>query len=152
MGRSSWALLTYTWNWYVRDNTLEARPDFGHLWYLSVDMQVFILVLLLVYLLRRRRIGLLLTLGGLLVMVIMWRAHVYQTEGIFQALLRTNVRMDAPLSGAIAATALPYLKRLRPHASALSWWRVVTLPLSALVTVDMSSSSVPPGRWSIWRW
>ena len=50
---------TYTWNWYLQDNPLEARPDLGHLWYLSVDMQAFVLILITVFLLRRRPVWLL---------------------------------------------------------------------------------------------
>ena len=36
-------VVTYTWNWYVQANLLTSRPDFGHLWYLSVDMQAFVI-------------------------------------------------------------------------------------------------------------
>lgn len=35
--KSVFAVATYTWNWYVRDNAFEARSDLGHLWYLSVE-------------------------------------------------------------------------------------------------------------------
>ena len=108
LGDSARSIVTYTWNWYVKDNSLVARPDLGHLWYLSVDMQVFLLVLLLVWLLHKKPWALIGTLAVILVMVFAWRTHVYQTEGLYQALLRTNARMDAPLAGALAACLTPY--------------------------------------------
>jgi peptidoglycan/LPS O-acetylase OafA/YrhL len=126
---------SYTWNWYLQDHALAARPDLGHLWYLSVDMQVFVLVLFTVYLLRRRPAWLLTALALLLVASLSWRSHVYDTEGLYQALLRTTVRMDAPLAGATAAAALPYLKRLAPSAG-----RIATLCMVALLPLLYANS------------
>ncbi len=57
-------VLTYTWNWYVQGNLVTSRPDFGHLWYLSVDMQAFVIVAVMLYLLRRRPVALLVALVG----------------------------------------------------------------------------------------
>ncbi len=118
---------TYTWNWYLQQHALVARPDVGHLWYLSVDLQVFTLVLAVVYLLRRRPAWLLLALGALLLACLSWRSHVYDTEGVYQALLRTTVRMDAPLVGALAAAAVPFLGRWQRHAAAVTGVSLVAL-------------------------
>ncbi len=144
LGTSAQHVLSYTWNWYVKDNPLVARPDLGHLWYLSVDMQVFVLVLLLVWLLRRHQDALVAVLGLLLVAVLVWRTHVYQTEGVYQALLRTNARMDAPLAGALAALLLPRLTRLRPYAPAMVWGSLVAMvALAPFTIVDVRFFRLP---------
>ncbi len=135
-GESTQSILTYTWNWYVKDNPLVARPDLGHLWYLSVDMQVFVLVLLLVWLLHKRPWALIGTLSLILLMVFAWRTHIYQTEGLYQALLRTNARMDAPLSGALAACLLPYARRFARWAPIAAVGSLAALAGLSLATVD----------------
>jgi peptidoglycan/LPS O-acetylase OafA/YrhL len=129
-------IATYTWNWYLQGHALEARPDLGHLWYLSVDMQVFVLILLVVYMLRRRPGWLLVALGLLLAASLAWRSHAYDTEGIYQALLRTTVRMDAPLAGALAAVAVMFLSRMKPYAG----W-IATLSMVALLPLMYSTST-----------
>lgn len=136
LGESAQSVITYTWNWYVKDNPLVARPDLGHLWYLSVDMQVFLLVLLLVWLLHKRPWALIGTLAVILVMVFAWRTHVYQSEGLYQALLRTNARMDAPLSGALAACLVPYARRYAKWAPAAAVLSLAALTGLSLATVD----------------
>src|SRR5262249_38607080 len=87
-------VLTYTWNWYVQGILVTSRPDFGHLWYLSVDMQAFVIMAGFLYLLRRRPVGLLWALSGFYLVLLWWRFHVSQTEFVFQVLVRTTVRMD----------------------------------------------------------
>lgn len=121
LGRSSWHLLSHTWNWFVMDNVFAARPELGHLWYVSVDFQVFLLVLLLTYVLRRRAALLVVVLLVLLVGCWAWRHHVLVTESQFSALLRTTTRADAALAGAAvaAATAVGWLEYLRPYSRAL---------------------------------
>ncbi|GAB3765355.1 peptidoglycan/LPS O-acetylase OafA/YrhL [Nocardioides ginsengisegetis] len=156
---------TYTWNWYLQGHSVAARSDLGHLWYLSVDLQVFVVILLLVHLLRRHRAWLVVALGALLVLCAWWRFHVSGTELLYVSLLRSTVRMDAPVAGALAAAALPYLGSLRPYArpaatvslvalvpllhlnvsnaSYFSWWGL--LLDAALVTFVVSCSlAVPP--------
>jgi peptidoglycan/LPS O-acetylase OafA/YrhL len=117
-------IMTFTWNQYLQTTALDARSDLGHLWYLSVDFQVFIFVVLVIWLLRRHRAWLLVTLTGVLIACFVWRTHVYEIDGIYNALLRTTVRMDAPIMGALAAVAMPYLGFLRPHAR---WLAVASL-------------------------
>ena len=121
-------VVTYSWNWYLQSNALVARSDLGHLWYLSVYLQAMVLITVLVWLLRRRPVWLVVVLAALLVGFEVWTAHVFPQEGYYQALLRTSVRIDAPLTGALAAAALPYLNRLRPHAPTTG-----TVALAALV-------------------
>lgn len=114
-------VLTYTWNWYVQSNLLTSRPDFGHLWYLSVDMQAFVIMSVFIYVLRRRPIGLLFALGGLLLLLTWWRFHVNETEFVFQVLVRTTARMDPFVVGVMLGAALPWVARARLSASTLSW-------------------------------
>ncbi|WP_110181549.1 acyltransferase family protein [Nocardioides solisilvae] len=137
-------IMTFTWNQYLQTRAIVARPDLGHLWYLSVDFQIFILVVVLVWLLRRHRAWLVVTLAGILVACFMWRAHIYGTEGIYQALLRTTVRMDAPVIGALAAAAMPYLGFLRRQADWIAVASCVALvPLAHLASPDHAYFGLP---------
>jgi peptidoglycan/LPS O-acetylase OafA/YrhL len=111
---------TYTWNIYIHDNLEGARADLGHLWYLSVDFQVFLIVLAVVWLLRRRAGWLAVVLGALWIGLLFWRAEIYDYDP-FWALLRTWARGDAPIAGAFAAAVVPYLSRWR------SWGPTATL-------------------------
>jgi len=124
-------VLTYTWNWYVQGNLVTSRPDFGHLWYLSVDMQAFVIMAGFLYLLRRRPVGLLWGLGGFYLVLVWWRFHAADTEFVFQVLVRTTVRMDPFVVGVLAAAALPQLRRLR--LSGLTLAATAALSLLALV-------------------
>lgn len=137
---SSGHVLTHTWNWFVMDDLLIARPDLGHLWYVSVDFQVFLAVLLLAYVLRRRATLLVVVLLVLLVGCWAWRHHVFVTEGEFTALLRTTTRADAALAGAAvgAATAVGWLEHLRPYARATVV--VSTLLLIPLTWINLDES------------
>lgn len=105
-------VLTYTWNWYVQGNLLTSRPDFGHLWYLSVDMQAFVLMAWLLYIMRRRPVGVLFVLAGVYLLLTWWRMHVADVEFVFQVLVRTTARMDAFVLGVLVAAAVPLLQRL----------------------------------------
>lgn len=128
-------IVTYSWNWYLQSNAIVARSDLGHLWYLSVYLQVMVVLTVLVWALRRRPGWLVAVLAGLLVGFELWTAHVYPQEGYYQALLRTSVRIDAPLAGALAAASLPYLTRFRAHArTAGTLAAVALLPLAYLTT------------------
>lgn len=120
-GASVFHVLTYTWNWYVQGNLITSRPDFGHLWYLSVDMQAFVVMAGFLYLLRRRPVGLLWALSAFYLVLLWWRFHVSQTEFIFEVLVRTTVRMDPFVVGVLVAAALPQLRRLQIPERTWSW-------------------------------
>lgn len=130
-GESFVRVLTYTWNWYVMENMVTSRPDFGHLWYLSVDMQAFIIVAVLLYLLRRRPVAAIAALTLLWLVLTWWRMHVMDTEFLFQVLVRTTARMDPFVLGAIVGAAVPYLNRLAVPRRDLQVY--ATLSLVALV-------------------
>jgi peptidoglycan/LPS O-acetylase OafA/YrhL len=138
-------IATYTWNGWVLDHALAARPDLGHLWYVCTDLQVFLLLLALVYLLGRRRRTLLVTLLAITVAVLVWRDHVYHVEGVYAALLRTTTRMDGMIWGAVAATALPYLQRLRPRAATIGLVSLVALVPLAYYANDSAGYFGVPG-------
>lgn len=130
-------ILTYTWNWYVQDNLLASRADLGHLWYLSVDMQAFVLVAGLIYVLRRRPWGLPLALSGLWLLLVWWRSYISEREDALYALVRTTVRMDAFVLGVLAASLLPFLGALASTGRALYVATLVALvPLFAWCDVD----------------
>jgi peptidoglycan/LPS O-acetylase OafA/YrhL len=141
-GSSVFHVLTYTWNWYVQGNLVTSRPDFGHLWYLSVDMQAFVIMAAFCSMLRRHRIGLVFALSGFYVVLLWWRFHVAHTENIFQVLVRTTVRMDPFVLGVIAAALLPELARLPVTRQALSWLAagslVALVPILYWCDEDMS--------------
>lgn len=145
-GTSLLRIGTYTWNWYLQDHAVTARPDLGHLWYLSVDMQMFVLILLVVWILRARPALVLLTLGSLLIACLLWRTHVHETEGIYQALLRTTVRGDAPLAGATAAAAVPLLSKLEPAARWLAALGALALVPLLYATADPFAAGDDAGK------
>lgn len=104
--RSLAAIATFTWNWFLQNAALVARPDLGHLWYVSVYMQVTIaLVIFATVTLRRRRLAMAL-LATAIVAITAWRFNVAANETIYQGLLRTTTRGDGMLWGALAAYAI----------------------------------------------
>jgi peptidoglycan/LPS O-acetylase OafA/YrhL len=114
--RSTLAIATYTWNWYVRDHALEARGDLGHLWYLSVELQLFVVLALCVALWGRKRGALAVAVAVLIVAVTWWRWYIYDTEGWYSASLRTSTRADAALYGILAGLLWNRVQRWRSKA------------------------------------
>jgi peptidoglycan/LPS O-acetylase OafA/YrhL len=133
---SAFRAATYTWNWYARNHALEARPDLGHLWYLSVDMQMFVIILLLVWMLRRHGRWLVVAMSAFLLALLLWRTHIYEIEGPYPALLRTWARGDAAMAGALAAAALPFLARFA------SWAKPVTT-VAAVALIPLMYYTAP---------
>lgn len=136
IGESALHIVTYTWNWFVIEHALTARPDLGHMWYISVDLQVFLFVLATVWMLRRHPQWLIVALIGMWVVVVLWRSHVFGTE-YTGATLRTSARADAPLAGAIAAALLPYIGKLKAYAGP-----VAAIAALALVPLLYATSDV----------
>jgi peptidoglycan/LPS O-acetylase OafA/YrhL len=109
-------IFTYTWNGYLREHPVLARPDFGHLWYVCTDIWGVALILLLVVVLGRARPALFAALAATILAVTVYRQHVYQVEGVFAALIRVQTRVDGLVWGALGAVALPWLRRLDGYA------------------------------------
>ena len=53
--RSVWRVATFTFNWALIENPGGVRPDLGHLWYLSVEQQFYVVWVLVLAVLWRRR-------------------------------------------------------------------------------------------------
>lgn len=115
------AVGSYTWNWYLMGHVFTARSDLGHLWYLSVEQQFYVVLALVVALLARYRRSSMIALVALVIACVMWRAHVLDVEGSWRASLRTTTRMDGLLLGVFAALAVTRLQALRRVASPLLW-------------------------------
>ena len=126
-GKSMLHVFTYTWNWYLQTDAAQSRWDLGHLWYLSVDMQAFIALTLLLYLVRRRPLGQLALLGGLLLLLTWWRMHVSALESVLNVLLRTTARMDAVVVGMLLGALLAMVPPGSIAPRALSWAGGLTL-------------------------
>ncbi len=136
-GASVTRIATSTWNWYLINDPMVARSDLGHLWYVSVDIQLVVLLGLLVWVAGRHKawLALGLVLAGTLAVV--WRAHEFDTQGAYQALLMTTTRMDSTLWGAAAGIAVSWALPLAPR---LRW--AGTTAFLALIPVMLWASDV----------
>lgn len=101
-------VVTYTWNWFIHDNLDISRPEFGPLWYLSVDMQAFVLMAVLVFVLRHRPKMLISALIVAIVALTWWRFH-HADDFLIQVLLRTWNRMDGFVIGVLLGASLRFL-------------------------------------------
>ena len=113
------AVATYTWNEYVRNNALNARSDLGALYYLSIELQVYLALLVLVLVLWRTRTLLIAVVGLAIPVVTWWRWYVFDSEGWYQASLMTTTRMDGLLYGILAALLVYRLGSIRHQAGGL---------------------------------
>lgn len=132
--RSLIGVSTFTFNWSLINDALENREDLGHLWYLSVEQQFYVVWLVVLAWLYRYRYALMGVLGIGTIAVVVWRFHVLDNDGWWQASLKTTTRADGLLLGALAALAYPLVRRHVDQA------RLVTLPclglLAALVLLS----------------
>lgn len=113
------AVATYWWNEYVRRNALDARSDLGALYYLSIELQFYVVLLALVLVLGRSRRTIAIVLAGAIPVVTVWRWHVVETQGWFDASLLTTTRIDGLLWGALAAVLVDRARTSRFSASAV---------------------------------
>lgn len=115
--RSVAAVGTYTWNWYLENHALDARSDLGHLWYLSVQEQYYLLLILVIALFARFRTRLLWAVAAAIVLVTLWRAHAWHHEGTWRPSLRLTTRCDGLLWGTLAALLADRVAALRRYAA-----------------------------------
>ncbi len=147
---SAFHIVTYTWNGYVRENALAARPDLGHLWYVCTDLWVIGLILLLVFLVGRWRPALLASLAFALLVVMLYREHVYETEGEWSALIRLQTRADGLIWGALAAVVLTYLQ---PYQDRLQRYAGGVLVAATVLLVPLLGAVVDPsGYFGLGGW
>ena len=102
--------VTHTYNQFAATNLLATRSDLGHMWYLSVLQQVYLVVPLLFLLLARHRRYFTAVLVALIVLSIVWRQHVLSTQDWVMATISTIARADAILLGLLIALHLDWLR------------------------------------------
>ncbi|MFQ6172582.1 acyltransferase family protein [Oryzobacter sp. R7] len=110
---SSINLVTHTTNLHAATDLLSTRSDLGHMWYLAVQQQVYLVLPLLVVLLGGRRWLLASVLVEGAVASVLWRHHVLDTAGWIEATVSTLCRADAVLVGALVAILAEALRRRR---------------------------------------
>ena len=118
--RSIVNVMTYTWNQYAIDHVFEARSDLGHLWYLSVQQQCYLVLplLLLVFSRHRKVLGAILTVAA--VAVVVHRFQVVAADGWFRASLSTTTRSDGLILGVVAALGIGFAGRWKARADAVA--------------------------------
>lgn len=129
--KSMFHVFTYTWNWYLQTDAADSRWDLGHLWYLSVDMQAFVALTVLLYFVRKRPVAQIVVLAGLLVLLTWWRMHVMTEEPVMNVLLRSTARMDAVVAGVLLGAILALAPERTPSPRALT--RIGTASLVLLI-------------------
>ena len=115
-------VVTHTTNLHASTDLLNIRADLGHMWYLAVQQQVYLVLPFVLLLLARRRLVLGLALAELVVASILWRHHVLEASGWIDATISTLARADTVLTGALVAVAVAAVARWRhlaPTALAL---------------------------------
>ncbi len=140
-------LLTYTFNLWGETDLLGTRPELGHLWYLSVQQQAYlVLPLVLLLFVRWPR-----ALAGALVICCLvcfwWRQVVFDQDGWIVATTLTSTRVDAVLWGVVAAVVLPLIPRG-------TWWaRVLWISAATLLALKLVLPELSPvaflGVWSV---
>ena len=140
-------VLTYTQNIWGATNLLELIPEFGHLWYLSVQQQCYLVLPLAVALLARWRPAFVAILVVLMAAVYYWRQVTLADTGWITASSLTTTRADGLLWGVALAVALPWLVRVR------GWGRILWISGLALVALKLALLELEPfaylGPWSI---
>lgn len=140
--------LTYTNNWLYALNPLGARTDMGHLWFLSIQQQWYLVLPLLLIALATRRRTLALVLVALAAASTTYRLLRVSDQTWFALAVDTFARADALLLGAALAVALPWL---RPHARRAPL--VASVSMVALVGLLMLNPELGPlaflESWSV---
>lgn len=119
----------FTLNWSFINDPFVTRQDFGHLWYLSVEQQLYVVLLVAIVWLARYRIALIGLVTGAAVAMMVYRWVVLDRDGWFIASLRTFTRGDALLLGSALALAFPFSHRHRET------FRPIVLPALGAMTL-----------------
>jgi len=140
-------VLTYTYNLFGSEHFFDVRSELGHLWYLSVQQQCYLVLPLLLAVLARRRailVGVLLVLAALVV----WHrdAVLHDRSWVFASTL-TTTRADGLICGVVMAVALPWMSRVREWGRVL-WVSALVLVALKLVLPELSSFAYL-GTWSV---
>ena len=140
-------VLTYTLNTWGSTRLLELRPELGHLWYLSVQQQCYLLLPLAILFLARWRFVFIVVLCGLMVAVYWWRQETLESDGWIVASQLTTTRADGLLWGVVLAVALPWCRRLGGWRHVL--WASALLLLALKLLLAELDEEAYLGPWSI---
>lgn len=108
-------MVAHTYNQFAATDLLATRSDLGHIWYLSVLQQVYLVVPLLLVLMLHRRKALTILLLELIVLSVWWRQRLLANEGWIEATVSTAARADAILIGLLLALHVGTLRRRIPE-------------------------------------
>lgn len=142
-------ITTYTWNWYLENSLYSphsARADLGHLWYLSVQEQFYLGLIVILALFVRFRRRLLVGVVIAIALVTLWRIHTWHYEGAWRTPLRTTTRCDGLLWGVLAALVVERLTPLRRFAGP-----AFTGSLAVIAAVILSSARFRDGSYYTWH-
>lgn len=140
-------MLTYTLNLMPLDLSVPARADVGHLWYLSVQQQCYLVLPLFLLVFGRRRV-----LGFLVLVVLIGLVYVHRVEvndefGWLLATVLTTTRSDGLMWGVLLALSLPLLRR------AQRWSWVLAIAGAGALGCQLAIQELPPlsylGPWSL---
>lgn len=140
-------VLTYTLNLVPLDFSTPPRSDVGHLWYLSVQQQCYLVLPFFVLAFARRRWAGVAVLAVLITVVYLHRVEVLDESGWILATILTTTRSDGLMWGVLLAMALPVLQRAR------GWSWTLTVAGLATLACQLSIQELPPysylGPWSL---
>lgn len=144
-------MLTFTLNLLPLDPAVPPRADVGHLWYLSVQQQCYLVLPLFVIAFARRRVVGALVLAALIVAVYVHRVEVTDERGWVLASILTTTRSDGLFWGVLLALALPLLARVR------RWSVPLALGALGVLACQLVIQELPPlsylGPWSlVYQW
>lgn len=128
--------LTYTHNLLYQQNPLGARADMGHLWFLSIQQQWYLVLPLVVLLLAGRRAAFAALVTVAAVSSTIYRVSTVSDDTWFDLAINTFARADALLLGVLLAVALPWLSRWATHAPIVGWGAATALLALLLVSKE----------------
>jgi peptidoglycan/LPS O-acetylase OafA/YrhL len=140
-------LLSYTLNLLPLDFSVPARADVGHLWYLSVQQQCYLVLPLFLLTFARRRVLGCLVLAVLIGLVYIHRIEINDEFGWLLATVLTTTRSDGLMWGVLLALSLPLLRRGR------RWSWVLAIAGAGTLACQLVIQELPPlsylGPWSL---
>ncbi|WP_116996073.1 acyltransferase family protein [Desertimonas flava] len=125
------------------------RPDLGHLWYLSMEQQVYFVWVAALAWLGRFRLTLMTLLVGSIAACYAWRASTWNAlgdAGWWRVSLHTFSRADALLVGCLAGLALPYVRPFIRAARLVTAPALVTLVALVLYSADLDELAYLEGQ------
>ncbi|MEI5673834.1 MULTISPECIES: acyltransferase family protein [unclassified Nocardioides] len=142
-------VLTYTYNEYGQTDFFSVRSELGHLWYLSVQQQCYLVLPLLLapILVRRYRWFLVVALTVLCGVIYWWRQETLDERGWVVASSLTTTRADGLVWGVVVALLIPVAAKLRGWRHLL-WISALALAVLKLVLPELADFAYL-GPWSV---